>query len=101
LVDIIPQDCTDEGSYPPDNRVNWQQGDSFFAVYVQDSYLAVYALGSGEGELILFTQEPACSEDGSACLYLLGDGTFQLNLVDPEGKTYVFPVDFGQATSLQ
>jgi hypothetical protein len=96
IVDIIEQECpVSDAVYPPDDRVNWQSGDSFFAAYVEGNWLFVYATGSGVGELILATQEPACSEDGSACLYLLEDGTYQLNLIDWEGKLYEIPIVFG------
>lgn len=88
-VEVSGSDCADgQSSLPPDDRENWQMGDSFFYVAV-DSYgwLSVYATGSGEGVLILHTQEPACSADGTACF----DGS-GVTLTDPEGKVYYVQV---------
>jgi hypothetical protein len=87
IIDNTERDCTSNVTYPPDNRINWQQGDSFFAAFVVDGWLDVYATETGTGVLILHTQEPACSEDGSACY----DG-YYLTLIDPEGKVYVVEV---------
>ena len=87
MIEVAQDECAEDITYPPDTRANWQQGDSFFVAYTDDyGYLSVYSTITGE--LILHTNEPACSADNTACLYLLEDGSYQLNLIDPEGKLY-------------
>ena len=88
MIEVAQTECPqDAPAYAPDNRANWQQGDSFYAVYTDSyGYLNVYDLLTGE--LVLHTQVPACSDDNKVCLYLLEDGSYQLNLIDPEGKVY-------------
>lgn len=94
MIEVLQEECPqDTPAYAPDNRANWQQGDSFYAAYTDSyGYLSVYDLITGE--LILHTQEPACSADGQACLYLLEDGSYQLNLIDPEGKLYEVVIEW-------
>jgi len=93
IVDLGRTDCV-EVVYPPDNRVNWQQGDHYAAVYYAADILTVYLLHPTYGELILYvdasTELPMCNV--GVCVYEV-DGAYQVNIRDAEGKEYEVRVD--------
>jgi hypothetical protein len=89
---------------PPDARINWRYGDLSAVLYRNvdedgNPVIDVYCYNGERGVLDFQagsgTRNRTQADDCNVTFYILGDGSFQFNILAPEGKEYtVICADF-------